>query len=83
VPLRVARVGSMITPFFTEGPVENYEQAKRSDTQAFARFFGKMLDEGVILPPSQFETWFLSTAQDDAVIDETFAAAEKAFAAAG
>jgi glutamate-1-semialdehyde 2,1-aminomutase len=82
VPVQVARVGSMITPFFSRTRIENWEQAKHADTKAFARFFGVMLDEGVVLPPSQYETWFLSTEHDDAVIEETIAAAEKAFAAA-
>jgi glutamate-1-semialdehyde 2,1-aminomutase len=82
VPVRVARVGSMITPFFASGAITNWEEAKHADTKAFGRFFGVMLDRGVVLPPSQYETWFLSTEHDDAVIEETVAAAEKAFAAA-
>jgi glutamate-1-semialdehyde 2,1-aminomutase len=81
VDIRLNRVGSMLTPFFTAGPVTDYASATASDTRAFARFFGVMLDEGVVLPPSQFEAWFLSTAHDDAAIDHTLAAAEKAFAA--
>jgi glutamate-1-semialdehyde 2,1-aminomutase len=58
----VNRVGSMITFFFHSGPVRNYEEAKKSDTAAFARFFHHSLDRGVYLPPSQFEAMFLSTA---------------------
>ncbi len=81
VDVRINRVGSMFTPFFTSGPVTNYEQATACDTKAFSRFFGVMLDEGVVLPPSQFEAWFMSTAHDDAAIEQTIAAAEKAFAA--
>lgn len=84
VAITVARVGSMITPFFTHQahqPVENYEQALKCDTKAFGVFFLAMLDAGVILPPSQFETWFTSTAHDDAAIQHTLAAADRAFAA--
>ncbi|HEY7303832.1 MAG TPA: glutamate-1-semialdehyde 2,1-aminomutase [Bryobacteraceae bacterium] len=58
----VNRVGSMITFFFHPGPVRNYEEAKKCDTAAFARFFHHSLDRGVYLPPSQFEAMFLSTA---------------------
>ena len=84
VALTIARVGSMITPFFTHkphDPVENYDQAIQCDTKAFGVFFLAMLDAGVILPPSQFETWFTSTAHDDAAIQHTIAASERAFAA--
>ncbi len=81
VSVTLNRVGSMLTVFFTEGPVENYEQATACDTRAFATFFASMLEQGVTLPPSQFEAWFLSTAHDDACIEETIAAAETAFKA--
>jgi glutamate-1-semialdehyde 2,1-aminomutase len=50
-------------------------EAKVSDTRAFARFFHSMLDPGVVLPPSQFEAWFVSAAHDDRVIEETLEAA--------
>ena len=56
------RVGSMVTFFFNEGPVRNYEEAKKSDTAAFGKFFHYALDRGVYLPPSQFEAMFISTA---------------------
>ena len=52
-----------------------------SDRAAFARFFGAMLDAGVLLPPSQFEAWFISLAHDRDVVEETIAAARTAFAA--
>ena len=68
VPVTVNRVGSMVTPFFTAGPVTDYETAKGSDTAAFGRWFHRMLDAGVSLPPSQFEAAFLSTAHDDAAL---------------
>jgi glutamate-1-semialdehyde 2,1-aminomutase len=78
VPLTVTRVGSMVCPFFLPQAPANYEQALKSDTKAFAAFFRAMLDAGVCLPPSQFETWFVSTAHDEAAIAATLAAARKA-----
>jgi glutamate-1-semialdehyde 2,1-aminomutase len=81
VNVQVARVGSMICPFFSDTLVRNYEQATRCDTDAFAVFFGAMLDRGVVLPPSQYETWFVSTAHDDDCIKATVAAAREAFQA--
>ena len=71
----------MVGCFFCKGPVENYEQAVAQDTQAFAVFFGEMLDAGVMLPPSAFETWFVSTVHDDACIHQTIDAAKAAFMA--
>jgi glutamate-1-semialdehyde 2,1-aminomutase len=66
IPVTVNQVGSMFTLFFTEGPVTDYTSAKRSDTQRFARFFREMLAREVYLPPSQFETAFLSDAMTEA-----------------
>ena len=77
----IARVGSLLTVFFRDGAPTTTDEALASDRAAYARFFGAMLDEGVLLPPSQFEAWFLSTTHDDAVIDATIAAARTAFAA--
>jgi glutamate-1-semialdehyde 2,1-aminomutase len=56
----VNRVGSMVTFFFQEGPVRNYEEAKKSDTARFGRFFHALLDKGIYFPPSQFEALFIS-----------------------
>lgn len=81
VPVQVVAVGSMVCPFFIDKPVHSYEDALGSDTKAFAKFFNAMLDHGVALPPSQYETWFLSTEHDEAAIDETLAAAKNAFEA--
>ncbi|MGQ0614595.1 MAG: glutamate-1-semialdehyde 2,1-aminomutase [Planctomycetaceae bacterium] len=61
-PLRVQRVGSMITLFFSEAPVSDLASASRCDTRAFARWHRAMLDRGVYLPPSQFEAFFVSLA---------------------
>jgi glutamate-1-semialdehyde 2,1-aminomutase len=82
VPLCCNRVGSMFTWFFTEGPVTNWTSAARCDTKAFARFFRAMLDNGVYLPPSQFEAAFLSAAHTEKDIHQTIAAAKQAFARA-
>ena len=77
----VNRVGSMYTFFFTDQPVTYYESAKRSDTKRFARFHRAMLEQGVYLAPSQFESGFVSAAHTGADIANTVAAARKASAA--
>jgi glutamate-1-semialdehyde 2,1-aminomutase len=79
VPVWVNRVGSMLTLFFCEGPVVDYETARKSDGARFARFFHVMLTRGVYLPPSPFEAWFLSTAHGPAELDRVAAAAREAF----
>jgi glutamate-1-semialdehyde 2,1-aminomutase len=79
--ITVNRVGSMFTFFFTEGPVTDYESAKRSDTARFGRFFRAMLERGIYLAPSQFEAAFLSAAHSEEDIRETLAAAREAFQA--
>ena len=71
VPLQVNRFGSMMNPFFSENPIQNYEDAKKCDTQKFASFFWKMLEGGMYLPPSQFEAWFLNTQLNDATLNKT------------
>lgn len=65
------RVGAMFTLFFTEGPVNNFIDAKRSDLDKFARFHRGMLERGVYLAPSQFEAGFMSLAHTEADIDQT------------
>ena len=79
VPLTLNRVGAMWTWFFTEGPVHNYDDAARSDTEAFGRFHRSMLEQGIWLPPSQFEAAFLSTAHGEAEVQATIEAARVAF----
>jgi glutamate-1-semialdehyde 2,1-aminomutase len=73
--------GTMLGFFFAETPVRSWEAAQGADTARFARFHHELLERGIYLPPSQFETWFLSTAHGDAEIDATIAAAREAFAA--
>jgi glutamate-1-semialdehyde 2,1-aminomutase len=65
IPLTVNRVGSMLTPFFTGEAVTDYATAKRADTARFAKWFQQMKAAGVLLPPSQFEAAFVSTAHDE------------------
>ena len=79
VPARMNRVGSMFTLFFTNQDVIDFESAKTSDTQRFNRFFRAMLNEGVYLPPSQFEAAFISAAHTNSDIDRTIEAATKSF----
>jgi glutamate-1-semialdehyde 2,1-aminomutase len=79
VPLTTNRVGAMWTWFFTAGPVKDYDDAARSDTKSFGRFHNAMLEQGVWLPPSQFEAMFLSTMHGEKEIAATIAAARNAF----
>jgi glutamate-1-semialdehyde 2,1-aminomutase len=80
VALTTNRVGSMLSVFFSKQRVANFEEAKRTDRGLFARFHRSMLDEGVYLPPSAFETLFVSTAHTDADVRATIEASRKAFA---
>jgi len=80
-PVYSTRVGSMICTFFTKGEVHDWDSAAACDTKAFARYFLAMLEEGIYLAPSQFETAFVSAAHTDADLDRTIAAARSAFKA--
>jgi glutamate-1-semialdehyde 2,1-aminomutase len=80
VPVQIARVGSMLTVFFTEHEVTDYATARTADTAAYARFFHAMLDRGVYLPPSQFEVWFVSLAHTEGDVDAAIFTAGAAFA---
>ena len=71
VPLTFTRIGSMFCLFFTAGPVFDLATAKRSDREAFGRFFRGCLDAGVYIAPSQFETGFISTAHQPEDIART------------
>jgi glutamate-1-semialdehyde 2,1-aminomutase len=79
--VQLERVGSMFGIFFTDGSVTCWSDAKGADTRRFAEFHSAMLDRGVYLAPSQFETGFVSTAHGDAEIEATIDAARDAFAA--
>ncbi len=80
VPVTINRVGSMLTPFFTEVPVDDYASATSSDTVRFARFFHGMLRRGIYLPPSQYEALFISTAHGAEELERTLDAADEVFA---
>ncbi|EDP73982.1 glutamate-1-semialdehyde 2,1-aminomutase [Hydrogenivirga sp. 128-5-R1-1] len=75
----VNRVGSMITMFFTDKEVKNFQDAKSSDLEMFNKFFWKMIEKGVYLAPSQFEASFLSTAHSEEDINRTLEAVEETF----
>ena len=81
VDLVVNRFGSMMNPFFTKGKVTNFEEAQMSDTKKFAIFFWEMIRNGVFLPPSQFEAWFLSSAISNRDIKKIAVAVDKAMLA--
>jgi glutamate-1-semialdehyde 2,1-aminomutase len=80
IPLVVQRVGTIFTPFFTGAPVHDYAQAKRTDREAYARFFHEMLEAGVYLPPSPFEAAFTSAAHATAELGIFEVAASAALA---
>jgi len=81
VPMTVQRQGSMIGVFFTDGPVVRSTDVDGSDRERFARVFHRLLDDGIHLPPSAYETWFLSTAHGEEEIDRTVEAFDRALAA--
>ena len=71
----VVRAGSLLTVFFRATAPRNFAEASACDTAAFARFFRALRGAGVLLPPSQFEAWFLSAAHDEADVDTIVEAA--------
>ncbi len=80
IPVTINRVGSMLTLFFREGPVRNYEDAKGSDTERFSKYFQAMRKRGIFLPPSQFEAMFLSLAHTEDDVAEIAKAARESMA---
>jgi len=78
-PLYSTRVGSMFCAFFSANEVHDWTSAARCDTAAFAKYFRAMLQEGIYLAPSQFETAFVSAAHSAADIEATISAAHKCF----
>ncbi len=79
IPFAINRATGIFTLFFTEGPVKDYRTAKMSDTKRFAQFFIEMMDQGIYLPPSQFEAWFISLAHTQKDLDQTIEACDTAF----
>jgi len=78
VPLAANRVGSMFTWFFQPGQVHDWDTAAKSDAQAFGKFHRAMLDQGIYLPPSQYEAMFMSAAHSERDVEHTIAAAANA-----
>lgn len=78
IPWTLNRVGTLLTVFFSKGPVRDVASALTSDTGAYGRFFHAMLDQGIYLAPSQFEAAFLSAAHDDAILARVNEAVAKA-----
>jgi glutamate-1-semialdehyde 2,1-aminomutase len=74
IPHVVQWAGSMFSFFFRDGAVTNYDEARAQHVQSFSAFFQSMLSQGVHLPPSAFETWFVSASHDDAALDRVLAA---------
>ena len=81
VDLVVNRFGSMLNPFFTKDPINNFADAQKSDTKKYAVFFWEMIRNGIFLPPSQFEAWFLSSAISEKDLKKTVNAVDKAMEA--
>ena len=79
IPITINHGTGMFTVFFTEGPVKDYVTAKKSDTKRFAQFFIEMMEQGIYLPPSQFEAWFISLAHTQKDLDRTIEACDHAF----
>ncbi|MBU5595305.1 glutamate-1-semialdehyde 2,1-aminomutase [Amphibacillus sp. MSJ-3] len=80
IPLQINRVGSMVSFFFSEQSVTNYDTAQRSNSERFTAYYKGMLREGIYLPPSPFEGLFMSTAHTEEDINQTISAVEKVFA---
>lgn len=79
IPVSINRATGMLTVFFTENPVRDYGSAKTSDTKRYAKFFIEMLEQGIYLPPSQFEAWFISIAHTQKDLNQTAEACDRAF----
>ncbi len=80
IPLQINRAGSMVGVFFTDQEVINYETAQSANLDYFAQYYRAMMEQGVFLPPSQFEGLFLSTSHTDEDIEKTIDAVNHAFA---
>lgn len=71
IPVTVNQIGSLLCAFFTEGPVKDYDSATSSDLNAYSEYFGRMLENGIYVAPSQYEAMFVSAAHTDQDIDRT------------
>lgn len=79
IPVTINRLKGALTVFFTDQKVENYEQAQKTDSEMFARFFKLMLQQGINLAPSKYEAWFITIAHTKEDIDVTIQAVDRAF----
>lgn len=81
VPAQVHQRGGAVSVFFSGGPVRDFDAVRRSNQRAFARFFRRMLAQGILLPPSPYEVWFVSAAHQQADVERTIEASLAAFEA--
>jgi glutamate-1-semialdehyde 2,1-aminomutase len=79
VPVTINRVGSLLSCFFTDKPVRNFDDVRATDIAAFKKFFGQMLDRGIYLAPSAYEAMFVSLAHTKEDIEQTVEAARASF----
>lgn len=79
----VNRVGSLLSVFFTKGPVETYKDVTKSDLSMFRQYFASMMESGIYIAPSQFESMFVGAAHGDEDLKKTAAAIDRAFASLG
>ncbi len=77
IPHQINRIGSMFTLFFNDIDVTDYDTAAQSDTKRYAKYFRRMLESGIYLPPSQFEANFISTAHTSTCIEQTLSAIQR------
>lgn len=78
IDCHVNRIKGMLCLFFGKGPFINYDDVKKCDTKKYSIFFKEMINEGILLPPAQFEGWFISHAHSNEDIDKTIEAANRA-----
>jgi len=83
VPVQVNQIGSMITVFFSDKPVIDTETAMAANASTFARFFHAMLERGIYLPPSQYESAFISTMHNDSILNKITEKAAEVFSLLG
>lgn len=79
IPVTINRIASMFTLFFTDAPVRNFQDAKRSNSKRYAEFFHLLLERGVHFPPSQFEACFISSAHTKQILEKALDACDDAF----
>lgn len=80
IPLTVNTFGSMITPFFTDSEVTNFEEAKTANSEMFTKFFWSLMNQGIYIAPSPFETWFVSDTHGEKEMELTKKAIDQTFA---